>query len=99
MGVEPPHEAQAMKIPAAGSSRSFLMERLPRWRGVGWVLMEWIMILLWLGGGVVMVADCLMFLLKMEKPGGMIAGLFAGGTDLVMDLVRDMTEAVFVIVL
>ena len=47
------------------------MERLPRWLGDGWVLMEWIMMLMGLGVGIV--------LIEMEKPGGMNAGLFAGG--------------------
>jgi hypothetical protein len=70
-GAEPPHEAQAMKTPAAGSSRSFLMERLPRWRGDGWVVMEWNMMLMGLGDGIV--------LIEMEKPDRMNAGLFAGG--------------------
>ena len=47
------------------------MERLPRWRGDGWVVMEWNMMLMGLGDGIV--------LIEMEKPDRMNAGLFAGG--------------------
>ena len=55
------------------------MECLPRGRGDGWVLMEWIMMLMGLGWG----GFGSMMFIEMEKPGGMNAGLFVGGvTDL-----------------